>query len=134
MKLYPQIKIDFTFDYTNNLCNETDIDIRINAKEYACIFKGRKWYFDSHIGGWIYVSWDPKILKPFKNKNVVVLKAKKITSWWMNLKKKSETENADEKVVEKLMKSTESNEDLFIIAEMSTLVLKPKIEEVDRYI
>ena len=73
-------------------------------------------------------------MKPFKNKCIVVLKAGKFDSGRIYLKKDSESDNIDENVVEQLKTRTESNDDLFIIADMSTLILNPKIEEVDKYI
>ena len=73
-------------------------------------------------------------MKPFKNKCIVVLKASKFDSGIIYFKRESESDNLDENVVKQLKTRTESNDDLFIIADMSTLILNPKIEEVDKYI
>ena len=44
--------INFKFEYLGNNNKESCIDIKINSKVHTCIFKGRKWQFESNIRGY----------------------------------------------------------------------------------
>ena len=98
----------------------------MNSKAVTWVFKGREWNFEQ-IDNWVvdyyYYYWYFSDIKLIKNCSYAILKM----NWfdWRNLviKESNWVDDWRKPYIDKLKKNTETNDDLFIIADLNNIAI-----------
>ena len=103
------------------------------AKAITCVFNGREWNFEQ-IDNWVVDHiWRFTDIKPIKNSSYAILKM----DWfiWNNLviKESSWVDDWRKPYIDELKKNTETNDDLFIIADLNNQAINFELYDIEKY-
>ena len=133
-EVIPNTVIVFDFEYEKTKYEYPYWKFKMNSKVVTCVLKGREWIFEQ-IRNWDtgYI-WCFSDIKPIENSNYAILKMNYI--FWSNfvIKEKSWVDDWRKPYIDELKKNTETNNDLFIIADLNNLVLCFMLDEIEHYI
>ena len=128
----PNTKIVFDFQYIKTKFESPYWKFKMNGKAITCVFKGREWNFEiinrdveSHIH---FID-----IKPIENSSYAILKMNMY--YWSNLviKERSWVDDWKKSYIEELKKDTETNDDLFIIADLNNLEIHLWVSKIEKY-
>ena len=125
------IIFDFIYEKTDSL--DPSWKFEMNTKAVTCVFKEREWDFEQ-IDNWVVDHyWYFSDIKPIENSSYAVLKM----NWffWSNLaiKERSWVDDWRKLVIDELKKNTETNDDLFIIADLNNLEIHSPLCRIKYY-
>ena len=125
-----EILFDFKYEKTKKYLYPS-WRFKIDSKAVTCVFKGREWNFEQIVNRDYSLHFSD--IKPIDNSSYAVLKM----NWfdWRNLviKERSWVDDWRKLYIYELKKSTETNDDLFIIADLSNLEIFFMLEEILYY-
>ena len=132
-EVIPNTEIVFDFKYNKTEYLYPSWRFKKNSKDVTCVFKGREWNFEQ-INNWdTSHDWTFSDIKPIENSSYAVLK----TNWlyWRNLviKERSWVDDWRKPYIDELKKSTETNDDIFIIADLNNLEIHLYISEINKH-
>ena len=130
----PNIVIVFDFKYEKTKSQNPSWRFIMNSKAVTCVFKGREWNFEQ-ISNWDvkYDLWSFFDIKQIENSSYAFLKM----NWfeWRNLviKERSWVDDWIKSCIDELKKNTETNDDLFIIADLNNLAIYLHFSDINKY-
>ena len=132
-EVIPNTEIVFDFEYIKTKYEEPFWTFEMNSKAVSCVFKGKEWNFEQ-IRNWDddYI-WSFSDIKPIENSSYAILKMNDFI--WSNLviKERSWVDDWRKPYIEELKKNTETNDDLFIIADLNSLEIHLWVCEFEKY-
>ena len=129
----PNTEIAFDFKYNKTKFEYPSWNFKMKGKAVTCLFKGREWNFeqidnwdDDHI-------WCFSDIKPIENSIYASLKMNEFI--WKNLviKERSWVDDRIKPYIDELKKNTETNDDLFIIADLNNITIHLLLSEIEKY-
>ena len=132
-EVIPNTAIVFNFEYDKNESQDPSWEFEMNGKEVTYVFKGREWNFEK-IDNWVDdYYWYFSDIKRIKNSSYVVLKMNLF--FWSNLaiKERSWVDDWRKLVIDELKKNTETNDDLFIIADLNNIAINLSLSKIEEY-
>ena len=129
----PNTEIAFDFKYNKTKFKYPSWDFKMKGKAVTCLFKGREWNFEQ-IDKWDddYI-WRFFDIKQIENSSYAIL----MINWfaWNNLviKERSWVDDWRKSYIEELKNNTETNDDLFIIADLNNIEIYLSLSEIDKY-
>ena len=130
----PNIVIVFDFKYEKTKSQNPSWRFIMNSKEVTCVFKGREWNFEQ-IRNWDvkYDLWSFFDIKQIENSSYAFLKMNEFI--WKNLviKERSWVDDWRKPNIDELKKNTETNDDIFIIADLNNLEMHSKFNKIKYY-
>ena len=124
--------IVFDFKYKRNQYMYPSWRFEMKSKAVTWVFKGIEWNFEQ-IDNWVVGYWLFSDIKPIENSNYAILKI----NWfaWNNLviKERSWVDNWRKLYIDELKKNTETNDDLFIIADLNNLEIGLSLSDIEYY-
>ena len=128
----PNTKIVFDFKYERNQYMNPSWRFEINSKAVTCVFKGRERNFEQ-IGDWVDDYFLFSNIKPIENSSYAILKMNGFI--WSNLVLKERSWVDDWRIpyIDELKKNTETNDDLFIIADLNNLTIYLYFSDINKY-
>ena len=129
----PNAEIAFDFKYDMIFILDSNWHLEINSKAKTCVFKGSEWNFEQIYHEDVDYFWYFSGIKQIKNSSYVILKMKRF--FWSNLviKERSWVDDWRKYYIDKLKKKTETNDDLFIIADLNNLILPFWLNKIEHY-
>ena len=131
-EMIPNIVIVFDFKYEKTKYLHPSWNFKMNWKAVTCVFKGRDWEFEIIYGHFDHI-WCFSDIKQIENSNYAVLKI----DWfdWNNLvmKERNWVDDWRKSYIDELKKNTETNDDLFIIADLNNLEIHLWVSEIEEY-
>ena len=132
-KVIPNTEIVFDFKYKKTKFQYPSWDFKIKTKAVTLVFKGNEWNFEQ-IDNWdddYY--WYFSDIKTIGNSNYAILKINRFV--WNNLviKERSWVDDWRKPNIYELKKNTETNDDLFIIADLNNLEIHLWVSEIEKY-
>ena len=130
----PNIVIVFDFKYEETKSQNPSWRFIMNSKAVTCVLKGREWNFEQ-IRNWDvkYDLWSFFDIKQIENSSYAFLKM----NWfeWRNLviKERSWVDDWIKSCIDELKKNTETNDDLFIIADLNNLAIYLHFSDINKY-
>ena len=125
----PNTEIVFDFKYEKTEFQYSYWDFKMNSKAVTWVFKGREWNFEQ-IDNWDIKDdlWRFIDIKLIENSSYAVFKMNEFI--WSNLviKERSWVDDRIKPVIDELKKNTETNDDLFIIADLNNLEMHSKFK------
>ena len=130
----PNIVIVFDFKYEKTKSQNPSWRLIMNSKAVTCVFKGREWNFEQ-IRNWD-VKYDLRSffdIKQIENSSYAFLKMNEFI--WKNLviKERSWVDDWRKPNIDELKKNTETNDDLFIIADLNNLSMHFQFDRINYY-
>ena len=123
-EVIPNTVIVFNFKYKRNQYVYPYWEFEMNGKEVTCVFKGIEWNFEQ-IDNWDIKDdlWRFFDIKLIKNSGYAILKMNGFI--WKNLviKKRSWVDDRIKPYIDELKKNTETNDDLFIVADLNNIAI-----------
>ena len=133
-EMIPNIKILFDFKYEKTKSQNPSWRFIMNSKAVTCVFKGREWNFEQ-IRNWDvkYDLWSFFDIKQIENSSYAFLKMNEFI--WKNLviKERSWVDDWRKPNIDELKKNTETNDDLFIIADLNNLSMHFHFDRINYY-
>ena len=130
----PNIVIVFDFKYEKTKSQNPSWRFKMNSKAVTCVFKGREWNFEQ-ISNWDvkYDLWSFFDIKQIENSSYAFLKMNEFI--WKNLviKERSWVDDWRKPNIDELKKNTETNDDLFIIADLNNLGINLYFNKIEKY-
>ena len=130
----PNIVIVFDFKYEKTKSQNPSWRFIMNSKAVTCVFKGREWNFEQ-ISNWDvkYDLWSFFDIKQIENSSYAFLKMNEFI--WKNLviKERSWVDDWRKPNIDELKKNTETNDDLFIIADLNNLGINLYFNKIEKY-
>ena len=129
----PNVVIAFDFKYKETKSQNPSLYIEMNWKEVTCVFKGSEWNFEQ-IDNWVVdYYWNFSGIKQIKNSSYAILNLNEFI--WKNLviKERSWVDDWRKPYIDELKKNTETNDDLFIIADLNNLTIYMLLSEIEDY-
>ena len=130
----PNTVIVFDFKYDKNKYLHPSYDLKMKSKAVTCVFKGIEWNFEK-IDNWGIKDdlWRFFDIKQIENSSYAFLKMNEFI--WNNLviKERSWVDDWIKPVIDELKKNTETNDDLFIIADLNNLEMHSKFNKIKYY-
>ena len=129
----PNAAIVFDFKYEETKSQNPSLHIEMNWKEVTCVFKGSEWNFEQ-IDNWVVdYYWNFSDIKQIKNSSYAILKMNEFI--WKNLviKERSWVDDWRKPYIDELKKNTETNDDLFIIADLNNLAINFPLYDIEKY-
>ena len=125
-------KIVFDFKYERNQYMNPSWRFEMNSKAVTCVFKGGERNFEQ-IGDWVDDYFLFSNIKPIENSSYAILKMNGFI--WSNLvlKERSWVDDWIKSYIEELKKNTETNDDLFIIADQNNLAIDLDLSNIEEY-
>ena len=132
-KAIPNTETVFDFKYGDSTFQNPYCKFEINTREVTCVFKGREWNFEQ-IDNWVVgYYWCFSDIKPIENSSYAILKMKRFA--WSNLviKERSWIDDWRKSYIDELKKNSETNDDLFIIADLNNIAINLSLSEIEKY-
>ena len=126
-KALPQIKISLDF------WDKYKLNTKINARQVICVFQGREWCLKSTDERFSKFRWEATNIEQDRDSKAIALKSERIYFKSFNFSGRIRPSNAKQSFIKKLKKNTESNNDLYIIADVNTLSFYLSLKKLKDY-
>ena len=130
-EVIPNAVIVFDFKYEETKSLDPSWEFEMITKAVTCVFKGREWNFEQIDNGAVENFWRISDTTPIENNSYAILK---MNRWdWINLviKERSWVDNWVRPYIDELKKNTETNDDIFIIADLNNWSILTSLREID---
>ena len=125
-------EIVFDFRYIKTKFEYPYWKFKMNTKAVTCVFKGWEWNFEQRDNWDISHDLTFSDIKPIGNSSYVILKMNYIV--WSNLviKERSWVDDWRKPYIDELKENTETNDDLFIIADLNNLEISLGVSDIEK--
>ena len=132
-EVIPNSEIVFDFKYDKTKFQFPSWNFKMYTKAVKCVYRGREWNFEQ-IDNWedenICCFFD---IKQIKNSSYVILKIHPFIWKDLVIKKRSWVDDWIKPYIDELKKDTETNNDLFIIADLNNLEIYLSLSDIEKY-
>ena len=132
-EVIPNTVIVFDFKYNQTESQNPSWYIEISGKTVTCVYKGSELDFEQ-IDKWGDDNiWSFNDIKQIENSCYAILKMNEFIWYNLVIKERSWIDDWRRPYIDELKKSTETNDDLFIIADLNNLILPFWLNKIEYY-